>query len=458
VAQQLELERAVDSRDAVLETFGLEGKRGLSKHVCVGAIEGPVLTLQAPGPFRRQSDLRGVWDQAWLRSKSPPVVRPGPSEPTRSFRIVDVFAGCGAMSLGVKTAAESLGFRFESCLAADFEPAALGVYETNLKPARVFDGDILKLVDFKWSVSKGRPRLDARWNTRGYGELRGDVDLLIGGPPCQGHSDLNNHSRRDDPKNALYLVMPALARLLEPRAVFIENVPAVVHDRTGVVAATERLLEDAGYVVFKQVVAMAELGVPQRRKRHVLIAVRNSRAAGRDRASGPGVRALINAVFALLRSDERSVDWAIGDLRLGDHLIDTASTQTAKNLERIDWLFDNDRHDLPDHLRPDCHRLKKHSYVSMYGRMVPDLPAQTITSGFGSPGQGRFIHPREKRTITPHEAARLQFFPDFFSFESARGALSRVQIAQMIGNAVPPKLSYAVTLGVVAALDLGRGT
>src|SRR4051812_46467341 len=82
------------------------------------------------------------------------------------------------------------------------------------------------------------------------------------------------------------------------------------------------------------------------------------------------------------------------------------------------------------------------TYISMYGRLLPDQPAQTVTTGFGSMGQGRYVHPTARRTITPHEAARLQFIPDFFEF----GARERTALAEMIGNGVPPKLTYIVAL------------
>ena len=94
-------------------------------------------------------------------------------------------------------------------------------------------------------------------------------------------------------------------------------------------------------------------------------------------------------------------------------------------------------------MRPDCHRLKEHSYKSVYGRMYWEQPAQTITSGFTSMGQGRFVHPKAKRTITPHEAARLQFIPDFFSFGDT---IRRTSLAEIIGNAVPTKLTYVLAL------------
>jgi DNA (cytosine-5)-methyltransferase 1 len=111
---------------------------------------------------------------------------------------------------------------------------------------------------------------------------------------------------------------------------------------------------------------------------------------------------------------------------------------TQENQRRVKYLFRKDVHDLPNRLRPPCHRDKDHSYVSMYGRMHWDKPAQTITGGFGSMGQGRFVHPTRPRTLTAHEAARLQGFPDFFDFSSVKGVTA---LREMIGNAVPPQLT-----------------
>ena len=121
---------------------------------------------------------------------------------------------------------------------------------------------------------------------------------------------------------------------------------------------------------------------------------------------------------------------------------DSAPQPNATSRERIAFLFENDLHELPDSERPDCHRLKAHTYTSVYGRLYWDRPAPTITTGFGTMGRGRYVHPSEARTITPHEAARIQGFPDFFSF----GKGSRTLLQKLIGNAVPPKMGYAVGL------------
>jgi DNA (cytosine-5)-methyltransferase 1 len=136
--------------------------------------------------------------------------------------------------------------------------------------------------------------------------------------------------------------------------------------------------------------------------------------------------------------------WAIADLisSKSESMFDSSPRLAAVTSDRIDYLFDRGLHDLPDSERPDCHRLKRHSYVSVYGRMHADRPAQTVTTGFGTMGRGRYVHPTERRTITPHEAARIQFFPDFFTF----GDAGRSLLQKTIGNAVPPKMGYALGL------------
>lgn len=110
----------------------------------------------------------------------------------------------------------------------------------------------------------------------------------------------------------------------------------------------------------------------------------------------------------------------------------------TKHMERIEHLFENDLYDLPDHLRPDCHKNKKHTYPTSYGRLKWNEPSSTITRGFSTMGQGRFVHPLRKRTLTPHEAARIQGFPDFFYFETPK---KQGELHLMIANAEPPKIS-----------------
>jgi DNA (cytosine-5)-methyltransferase 1 len=226
--------------------------------------------------------------------------------------------------------------------------------------------------------------------------------------------------------------MARFAELVGPPSIIIENVSAVLHDRGRVVDHTIEVLRRLGYKVDHAVVEVSALGIAQRRSRHILM-------ASLDIAPD------VDRTVALYGRGAQSVEWAIGDLASMTQSVpfDTASKSSRENQKRITWLFEHDKHDLPDRLRPDCHKLKEHSYRSVYGRMHRDKPAQTVTSGFTSMGQGRYVHPSQPRTITPHEAARLQFIPDFFTFgeQTPRTALS-----EMIGNAVPSKLSYVLAV------------
>jgi len=135
--------------------------------------------------------------------------------------------------------------------------------------------------------------------------------------------------------------------------------------------------------------------------------------------------------------------------------MDMASEMIPENRERVDWLFDNGEYDLPNAWRPECHRGGT-TYGAVYGRMWPDKPAPTITTGFMTPGRGRYVHPTRRRTLTPREAARIQGFPDTYRFlADPRYPPKRKDLAKWIGDAVPMPLGYGAAL---SALGPGLGT
>jgi DNA (cytosine-5)-methyltransferase 1 len=223
--------------------------------------------------------------------------------------------------------------------------------------------------------------------------------------------------------------MARFCEVVRPKHVIIENVPGVERDKGRVAQRTWDRLRSLGYSVDSGVIDASRLGVAQRRKRSITIASLE-------------IEPSVVGVVGSLEVKPRPLEWAIKDL-CGvptDRLLDQAPNPNALSVSRIDYLFEHDLYELPDEQRPDCHRLKDHSYVSVYGRLHWDRPAPTITTGFGVMGRGRFVHPSERRTITPHEAARIQFFPDFFDF----GPGPRTLIHKVIGNAVPPKVGYAL--------------
>ena len=222
--------------------------------------------------------------------------------------------------------------------------------------------------------------------------------------------------------------MARAAEVLSPSLVLIENVPTVMHDVENVVEATIRALRRTGFDADEAVIDISQLGAAQRRRRHVVIASRDARVSPAKLLSSVGVRCSLHPA--------RSVAWAIRDLLTvrSDEVFDSASTPNADNAKRIAWLFEHRKYDLPNPLRPECHH-SDHSYISMYGRLDWDKPAQTVTTGFGSMGRGRYVHPGRRRTITPHEAARLQMLPDFgTSAQSGSAAPSRTWSAMRFLN------------------------
>jgi len=378
-------------------------------------------------------DARVEPDVRFLRE----TTRPGYEHGELTVRVIDLFAGCGGLTVGIAEAARQLGVALEVPLAVEFDEAIAKVFEANFTKATVAQEPVESLIDGELGESFTSRESLLVADT-------GVVHWLQGGPPCQGHSDLNNHTRRSDRRNAFYLRMARAAEIFEPQVVVIENVPGVRHDVGGVVGETRGHLESLGYMVADDVIALDALGVPQRRRRHTLIGLR-------------GLDLDPAAVLSGLDSDgtERDLAWAIGDLvgAEGSEL-DVPSRVTATNAERIAWLHAKpERKDLPNSRRPKCHQ-GDHSYRSMYGKLMWNEPAQTITSGFGSMGQGRYVHPSEPRTLTPHEAARIQFFPDWFDFTAGGLETRRSLWATMIGNAVPPKLTMDLGRVLLPHLDL----
>jgi DNA (cytosine-5)-methyltransferase 1 len=268
---------------------------------------------------------------------------------------------------------------------------------------------------------------------------RGELDLLAGGPPCQGFSVQRGRTTSDDPRNALVASYAKLIDEVYPRVFMMENVPGLAGERGGgallpLWEVTERL----GYRVFKRIVDAQDYGVPQRRKRFVVI----------------GVREDVEADFSwpvqlepVRRTVRDVIEWlpAPGDAtaNLPMHRADRLS---AINLQRIEFLSAGQGRDhLPDHLLADCHKRSSTSigHRNVYGRMAWDDVAPTITARFDSFTRGKFGHPEQSRSISLLEGALLQTFPVEIQF-----AGNKVEIARQIGNAVPPMMAKALGVSI----------
>lgn len=376
-------------------------------------------------------------DLQWLRSRTPPARL----APEKTIRIVDLFCGCGGFSLGVSEACRRAGLGFEVAYALDADEDSVRVFQKNFVPNRI---DCVRIE----RVFQGQARLRLNNGERVLAAEVGPVDLLVAGPPCQGHSDLNNHSRRTDHRNALYARVARVAQVLRPAVVVIENVPGVIHDKGKVTSRASRRLEAAGYAVKTITIDARALGIPQARRRHFLIAFDSgSKELWRDFRLPSSRQYSVGSVLAGLEDEPN---------HSGD-LFRTPSSPKSGNRERIRFLFEKRLFELPDRLRPDCHKDGNHTYKAVYGRLRWDGIANTITSGFGSMGQGRFVHPLRPRMITPHEAARIQGFPDWFDFSAVS---SRVSLQTMIGNAVIPKVAAVLAnhLFSCSLLDVGASS
>lgn len=389
-------------------------------------------------PIRTKASKRPevAWVQSYL--KGLPVEAPPPS---RTLRVVDLFCGAGGLTTGLKYAARTLGMRLDLALACDADLEALEVFRANHGPLLTSGADVQTLVNYH-IADRGDDASWSTWPSLIDPHLSGflaDLDVLIAGPPCQGHSNLNNRTRRTDSRNLLYLTTVAFVVATGAKLCIIENVPDVLNDSQEVVRTARALLVKSGYKIDDTVLSADEFGVPQRRRRHFLVAVRNS-----------DYEFDLKELVETLRIGQITVRQAIADLLDVEPSgpFDTVAVLSAENVRRIDWLFEHNAFDLPDRHRPKCHQ-NGHTYPSVYGRMKWDEPAQTITTGFLTPGRGRFIHPGARRTVTPHEAARLQSFPDSYEFQPAGRPLARSQFTKVIGDAVPPLLGKAVgTVGL----------
>lgn len=317
---------------------------------------------------------------------------------------IDLFSGCGGLSLGLKSAG------FNVVAAIDNDALACSTYRLNHKDVVLIEHDI----------SKTRPT----YLRKRLGLKPGELDLLAGCPPCQGFSTLrtlNGNRNVKEPMNDLVFQFMKYIRAFRPKAIMMENVPGLAKD-----SRLQELIRDLnklGYQCEARVLNAADFGVPQRRARMILIAMRKRKP-----------------VFAEYARACKNVRNAIGRLhRAGsgtDPLHDYETNRAEHVIELIKRIPTNggSRKDLPKADQLDCHK-RCNGFADIYGRMAWEEPSPTITGGCINPSKGRFLHPRQHRAITLREAALLQGFPKSYKFDLSTG---RFNVAQLIGNAFPP--------------------
>jgi DNA (cytosine-5)-methyltransferase 1 len=331
---------------------------------------------------------------------------------------VDLFCGCGGLTVGLKKA----GF----CVlgSVDIDPLAVKTYKANHADVEVWEKDIKQLDPHKMLETLGLKK--------------GELSLLAGCPPCQGFSTmrtLNGSISVDDPRNNLLIEFQRFVDALRPHAIMLENVPGLEEDKR--FAAFCKKMEEFGYLGTHCVLNAAEYGVPQRRRRLIYLA-------------GMGIK----IPFAKKRRAQKTVKHAIGNLpkagKSGDPVHDIPESRTPKVRKIIRLIPKNggSRADLPEELRLKCHK-RCSGFNDIYGRMAWNDVAPTITSGCFNPSKGRFLHPEENRAITMREAALLQGFPRRYKFPTTD---NKSAIALMIGNALPPPFIFAHGSQIAQAL------
>jgi DNA (cytosine-5)-methyltransferase 1 len=325
---------------------------------------------------------------------------------------VDCFSGAGGLTLGLSRAGFDVRLSFDNDqVAVDTHRKCLPGRAEVLNAAGLSGEAILELA----------------------GVEVGQLDLLAGGPPCQGFS-LQRRGARTDPRNQLVLRYLDWITDIRPRAFLIENVVAIGGVRgKQVVAAVAEHAEGLGYAVDSAVLDASDYGVPQVRRRMFIVGMRDG-AEMEWPAKSKGKRRTVRD--ALLGLPSPPPDGSPHP-EIANHYRE--GRLSPLNVERIRHVPEGGGRDsLPPHLVLECHK-GSHRHLDTYGRLAWDAPAVTITARFDSFTRGRFGHPVEDRSITLREGARLQSFPDEFVFLG-----NREDGARLIGNAVPPKLAHAI--------------
>ena len=351
------------------------------------------------------------------------------------YKVLDLFCGCGGISEGYALAG------FEIAGGIDFNEFATITFKHNFKGAKVHNIDITEFTNLQIE------------------EEYGDVDIIVGGPPCQGFSSANRWQKEmDDPRNKLFFEYIRFVQIIHPKIIMIENVRGLLtRDNGYAIKRIEEILGSAEYNIKYRVLDASDYGVPQNRKRAIIVGIRKDykdiffdfdKIASQKKTtvedaigelycfenSAAGIKTIETPADSKLRKYFRTSD---------NTLLDQDIVYPAQVVqERISYVPQGGNwKDVPSHLWPSD-RQNRHS--SAYKRLDPNTQSCTIDTGNA---HSNYFHPIYNRIPTIRESARLQSFPDSFEFQGPRGSKYR-----QIGNAVPPLLAKAIADTIMTIL------
>ena len=320
----------------------------------------------------------------------------------KKYTSIDLFSGAGGMSEGLRQA------HFNTKLAFEIDPTASATYRLNHPETFVYTQDIRTI-----NLDDVRRKL-----------RRKPLHLLAGCPPCQGFSSirrLNRNKPVEDERNSLINEYVRFVDALDPYTIMLENVPGLAMSEE-FHKAVQHLRKR--YNIDCQIVNVRDYGVPQSRKRLVMV---GSRLAPIQVAPPTKIKSTVRDIIGELPTPEESNDAV--------HQI------LPHHIARIQQLISQIPHnggslrDLGDEWQLTCHRASNVGFNDVYGRLRWDDYSTTITGGCLNPSKGRFLHPEQNRCISAREASMLQTFPETYIFPTD---VAKTKVALMIGNALPP--------------------
>ncbi len=338
------------------------------------------------------------------------------------FNAIDLFSGAGGLSTGLNNAGINV-----KC-AIEFDKEAAETYKINHPETNVLCKDIRTITDEEVINIKEQ-----------Y-----SIDMLVGCPPCQGFSTLTQD--KNDPRNQLVDEYIRFVSLIEPEIVMLENVPGIQKRDNYLFNKLIELLQSRNYKISYRVVQIADYGIPQQRKRFILIATKslliNIPAITHSNKENSEFKKWVSVKDIFTKTSNiavKNINEKNDDVNLLSwHVVRKTSDINKKRM--VYMKQGGSRFDIPYGLRPKCHQ-KSTGYSNVYTRMSADKPSPTITGGCTSISKGRFVHPFEDRAISVLEAALIQTFPENYKFV----AKSISKVSMMIGNAFP--CDFAKILG-----------